>query len=523
MQRVKDRNFQLFIYFLILSSIAGVSIIYLATYRFGPGLSTDAVLNLSAAANLMRGRGFIDLYGNPMTQWPPLYAIILVVLSRITGMDIFQAGWHLNAIVFGLIVFFSGILFYKTYPQKPIYAYLGSVIILTSLGIIQISANIASDPLLLLFIVLFLVSAKNFTDTQKVIHVLLMGLLACLASFQRYAGLVLALTGSIFLLYHYRRHLIKALLVSAAFFAFAGIPIISWGIFHNYHVSGSLFGSYMTALPPENFYIFVEKFMYWFLPYSIIRIVTPIGLLIAIVVILVLVNRRPVYWKNWFNLLISDSQMANLIFSVIYGGMLVFYVSYYEFDNLESQRLHVIILPSLLIIIFAVMEELIPPRHDSPSAKLKYQIMAVLFVLWLIYPVSKLGDYLRKSSGVETSGTNIYNTAILRESDFLTSVQTLSDTRQNLYSNYEAPAWFYTRRDIKSLPRVDKKGELDEVSLEKFQQSIGPAGGGYIIWFRIFNFRENLPKPSQLYQMAKIEPVFISNIGDIYHIVSSTP
>ena len=203
--------------------------------------------------------------------------------------------------------------------------------------------------------------------------------------------------------------------------------------------------------------------------------------------------------------------------------MLIFYVSYYEFVNLESQRLHVIILPSLLIIIFAIIDELIPPRRDSQNTKIKYQVLTALFIVWLIYPVSKLGDYLQKSSGVETSGTNIYNSAFLRESNFLKSVQALSDTHQNLYSNYEAPAWFYTRQDIMSLPRVDKKGEFDKASLEKFQQSIGPAGGGYIIWFRIYNFRENLPKVSQLYQIAKIEPVFISNVGDIYHIVSNNP
>ena len=307
MQNAQGKGSRLFIYFLTIISIAGIAIIYLATYRYGPGLSTDAVLNLSAAWNLMRGRGFIDLYGNPMTQWPPLYASILVVLSRITGADIFQVGWHLNAIVFGLIVFCSGILFYKTYPDKPIFAYLGSMIILTCLGIIQISANIASDPLLMLFVILFLISAKNFVDTQKVIHMVLMGLLACLASFQRYAGLVLAVTGAAFLLYYYRKHLIKAFLVSAAFFACAAIPIIAWGVFHNYHVSRFLFGSYMAAIPPGNFYIFVEKFMYWFIPYSIVRIANPIGLLIAIIVILVLINRRPVYWKNWLNLLISDT------------------------------------------------------------------------------------------------------------------------------------------------------------------------------------------------------------------------
>jgi hypothetical protein len=520
---MKDKNFKIFIYFLLLASIAGVCIIYLATYRFGPGLSTDATLNLSAAVNLMHGKGFVDLYGTSVIQWPPLYAFLLATLSRVTGVDVFQIGWHLNAIAFGLIVFFSGLLFYKTYPERPLYAYLGSIIVLTSLGIIQISANIASDPLFLLFVVMFLVSAKNFIDTKKSVYLWLMAILACLASFQRYAGLALALTGSLFVLYYYRNRLVKAFFQSVAFFVLSGIPIFGWGIFHNYPLSGKLFGSNQVTSPLGDLYIFIEKFLYWFFPYSIIRIATPIGLLAAIVLILVLINRQPIHWKNWFNRLVSDSQMANLIFTIIYGGMLVFYVSYYEHENLGSQRIHVVILPSLLIIIFAAIEELIPPRHDSPNTKLKYQIMTVFFILWLIYPFSKLQDYLQRSSGVEVSGTNVYNTAIIRESDFLTLVQTLSNTSQNVYSNYEAPAWFYTRRDIMSLPRVDKKGELDKIALAKFQQSIGPGGGGYIIWFHTINYREDLPKTTQLYQMTKIEPVFISNVGDIYHIVSNSP
>ena len=523
MQNAQGKGSRFFIYFLTLISIAGVAIIYLATYRFGPGLSTDAVLNLSAAANLMHGRGFIDLYGNPMTQWPPLYASILLILSRITGMDIFIAGWHLNAIVFGLIVFFSGILFYKTYPDKPIFAYLGSTIILTCLGIIQISANIASDPLLMLFVILFLISTKNFVDTQKTIHIFWMGLFACLATFQRYAGLVIVVTGSVFLLYYFRSKLTKAFLVSAAFFIFAGGPVIGWGIFHNRPISGNLFGSYMGAVPLGNLYIFAEKFLYWFMPYSIIQIATPFGIVIAAVLILILVNRKFIYWKNWFDLLISDSQVANLIFTIIYGGMLTFYVSYYEFDTLDSQRIHIIILPSLLIVIFAAIQELIPPRGESPNIKLKYQILAMVFIVWLIYPVFKLQDYLRKSSGVEVSGMNTYNTAILHETDFLKTAQTLSNSPEKIYSNYEAAAWFYMRRDILSIPRVNKKGEPDQTALAKFQQSIGSAGGGYIIWFNTINYREDLPKPSQLYQMAKIIPVFTSNVGDIYHIVSNNP
>ncbi len=522
MPKAKNKDFPLFIGFLLLSSIAGVCLIYLAARRWGPGLSTDAVLNLSAAANLLQGRRFLDLYGNPMTQWPPLYAAIIAVLSKVTGMDIFQVGWHLNALTFGLIIFSSGILFHETYPDRPLFAYAGTLIVLTSLGLIQIASNIASDPLFLLLVVLFLLSALRFAKTRKPAYVFLMGLLACLAPFQKYAGLVLALTGSGYLLYYYRARLTQALLGSSLFLVFSGLPIIGWGLFHNRPITGTLFGTNKVTNPLGDLYLLIEKLLYWFFPYSLIRIATPIGLLAAILIVIILINRRP-HWKNWLNRLTADAQMANTIFSAIYGATLIFLVSYAEQRNLESQRYYVVILPSLLIILFAAIQELIPPRPGSPQEALKYRIMTVLFVLWLVYPISKIQGYIQKSSEDEASGNNIYNTAAIRESDFLKTVYTLADTDQKLYSNYEAAAWFYLRKDILGLPRVDKKGQLDETALAEFRESVGPNGGGYIIWFRTIHIRDNLPEPGQLYQMAKIEPVFISSVGDVYHIISNQP
>jgi hypothetical protein len=334
---------------------------------------------------------------------------------------------------------------------------------------------------------------------------------------------VLALTGAGFLLYLYRSRLIKALLGSSAFLLLAGLPIIGWGLFHNYPVSGTLFGTNRVTNPLGDLYLLIEKLLYWFIPYDFIRIATPIGLFIAIVMILALIN-RPIHWKNWLNLLSAESRMANSIFSVVYTGTLIFLVSYAEQRNLESQRYYVVLLPSLLMILFAAIQELIPPRRGSPSEALKYRVAAVLFILWLIYPVSKVQDYLQKSAGVESSGNNIYNTAAIRESNFLKFAQTFSTRDQKIYSNYEAAAWFYLRRDILGLPRLDrKKGKLDQVALAEFRESIGPEGGGYIVWFRTIHLRDNMPEASQLYQMAKIEPVFISSAGDVYHIISSEP
>jgi len=41
--------------------------IVIATWRYGAGVSSDAVRNLSAVDSLLAGRGFTDLNGNPLT------------------------------------------------------------------------------------------------------------------------------------------------------------------------------------------------------------------------------------------------------------------------------------------------------------------------------------------------------------------------------------------------------------------------------------------------------------------------
>ena len=45
--------------FLCIISIGGAYIVYLGTVRSGPGVSADATLYLSAAQNLLSGRGIV--------------------------------------------------------------------------------------------------------------------------------------------------------------------------------------------------------------------------------------------------------------------------------------------------------------------------------------------------------------------------------------------------------------------------------------------------------------------------------
>jgi hypothetical protein len=542
-----------FLLFLSAVSLGAGYLVYRLTSIAGSGVSADGALYLSSAANLLKGRGLIDLNGRPLTLAPPFYPGILAFISLITRLDVYLIGWFLNILTFGLIVFFSGILFQRLYPERLLLASIGSLVVAASPALINTSASILSDPLFMLFVILFLLEAAAFAKDTKWIHLVWMGLLACLASLDRYAGLVLVLCGALFLLYFHRRRILHGLIISALFLV-SGLPLILWSIFHNYPLTGNLFGSYGAANIPGNIYSSIQKILYWFFPYSLIQIVTPFGLAAILLLILILLN-KPSNWKAWFQCIFADPAFTNSILIVVYLGVLVFNTSYLDTRNLFFERYHIILLTPLLIVFFAVYEHLIPPRNvtsrggiQPPTScalsgsavsaprgaearpgrtgakkNIKDLVLLFVFLIWLVYPISKIWENEKNTRLNGGALYNRYNYADIQTSTFLKTAQALP-ADQKIYSNYEAAAWFYLRQDILSLPREDPKTrQVDPASLKRFRNSIGSQAGGYIIWFRTINYRDDLPNLNQLKQMVKLKPVFTSAVGDIYYIVSNSP
>jgi len=515
---VRVKNFHYFLGFLGAMSMAGAFLVYLGTSRVGAEVSSDGLYYLSVAANLLKGKGFVDLYGNPLVQWPPLYPALLAFISLITRADVFLVGWYLNVLLFALIVFCSGLLLRKTFPDRMVLAYIGSTIIAASPELIQLCASVLSDPLFLLFVVLFLLATRYFIETPKTRYLLWMGLLACLGALDRYVGLALVLGGAAFLVYFYRRNYARGL-SRGVLFLLSGLPLMLWCIFHNYPVKGRLFGSYFRPNIGGNIYITVEKVLYWFVPYSLIKLATPFGLLIGILLVALFLSRPP-DWKRWLERLVGQANFANSALIIIYVGVLIFYSSYYEIDALNYNRFHIILLPSLLIVIFSVYEELGLPRIKT---KIRDGVLLAVFIVWLAYPFSKIQHFelqARINGGIVY---NSYNFADIAQSDFLKQAEELP-AGQKIYSNYERAGWFYLRRDILILPRLNlKTNRLDPTSVKNFRNSIGPNGGGYIVWFNTINTREYLPSLDQISQIIKLRPVFTSDVGDIYYIQSDLP
>ena len=72
------------IYIVITISILGIATLSYIN-RFGAGITYDSIFYITGGDNIVKGDGYIDIWGKPMVNWPPLYSSFIAFFSLITG------------------------------------------------------------------------------------------------------------------------------------------------------------------------------------------------------------------------------------------------------------------------------------------------------------------------------------------------------------------------------------------------------------------------------------------------------
>jgi hypothetical protein len=497
-------------------------LVFLVTYKFGPGLSTDGAKYLSAAQSLTEGRGLYDYLNTPLTQFPPLYSLLIAGISLITKLDVFIAGQYLNLLTFGFVIWLAGYFFYRVFPKEPLFSYFGSTIFATSLSLIIMASNILSDLLFLAFTLVFLIIAIDVLETGTGRNIILMGLIAAISPFQRYAGIALILTGAFLIFFQYRKKLIRGILFGGFFAVLTALPILLWVYFHNYLPTGILFGVRLPPVYLGNFQVTIEKMEHWLLPATLTNRI-PLWMIVSILLLILITGNRLPDWKRWFSFLIHSQFLPSLIFFLLYFCVLVFNVSYYEVRFPYMDRIHIIILPALLALIFLTIRELTPAYLRNLAARKLELASIVVFLIWLSFPIYNLQKYIRKAyyQG-DISEFNMYNIPSLRDSGIKEYFSSQPVSNQKVYSNYEAAAWFITRQAITKLPFGDvrdKRVNAEEV-LKSFPNWPGKDGNGYVIWIKALSFKPYVLEPDQLAGRADFQLLYSSKAGDIYLLTS---
>jgi hypothetical protein len=505
--------------YLLLLAAAGMSMVWIVTHKFGPGISTDGARYLSTAQSLIEGRGFYDYLNLPLTQFPPLYSLLIAGVSLLTGRDVFLATQILNILTFGLVIWLAGYFFYRIFPNETLFAYIGSAVFATSLSLIIVASNVLSDLLFLAFTLLFLILATNVLETRTRRSMWLMGLVAAISPFQRYAGLALIFTGAFVILSLYSKNSLRGVLLAGLFGVFTGLPILVWVFFHNYLRTGILFGVRMPPVYLGNFLVTLEKAEHWFLPATLTNIV-PSWLILLIVLLVLFTGNHKADWRRWWNHLRSPQFLPSAIFFILYLLVLVFNVSYWEVRYPYMDRIHIIILPALLGLMFLTIRELTPFYLQKFSSQKLQLFSVIVFLIWLLFPVYNIQKYMRKAfyQG-DISEFNMYNIPVLRDSgikEFLSTQPAV--VNQKFYSNYEAAAWFLMRHTITKLPFGDvneKRVDAAKV-LQQFPTWPGKDGDGYVLWIKALSFKPYVLKPDQLTGRADFQLLYTSKAGDVY-------
>jgi hypothetical protein len=503
--------------FLSVFSILAILLAGVATSKYGAGVSSDSTKYLSVSQNLLDGNGLYDHKGGPLLSWPPLYSILIAGLSLLTGLDVFVAGWYFNAFLLGLNLFLSGVILWRVFAEKPLYAYLATLFVFLSISSLRIHANISSDPFYLTLTLGFLVAVDDYIKRRSYRAFAWMILFSILGPLQRYVGLAITVTAEIVILIENRRS-IRTLLPDGVILGLASIlPIIWWLFVRNLGTYGSLYGVAPQVVDPwMNTSLALTKMLHWFVPYLrflmpvLLRPLIPLGIA---ALLLALLNRQSRgNGRAWLRALSAPSVYPTFVHALVYFAALSFTVVTADHRDLFSDRYYVILLVPTAIVILITVDKLVLP-HFRFSPQYAQLGLLVLFGLWAVYPLYSFTEYLREARKVgEPSGANMFNNRNYREMDLVAQMQKLREQQPDaiIYSNYSDAVWFHTRRPVSPSPVVTENPMADYAGWPYDRP-------GYIIWFEPNEYKHYLP-PEKIAEFADIELIYDGKGGKIYSV-----
>ena len=196
----------------------------------------DSFYFISAAWNLVIGRGLYDFAGDPLISWPPLYPLLLAA----SGLGVFhplRLAGPLNAILLGLTVFFVG-RYLRHRLQSPFLVAWTCMALALAVPLVDVAARVVAESLFILLATLTLIWTDRFLDHGRKSALFGAATFAALTWQTSYLGVTVAIAAALVLLW--RRGLSSRRTAGevAIFLLVATTPaVLLW--LHNYLLGGT--------------------------------------------------------------------------------------------------------------------------------------------------------------------------------------------------------------------------------------------------------------------------------------------
>ena len=346
--------------------LTAITLFVIGTSKYGIGLTGDTMNYLALSENILAGRGFVGLGGEPFVLWPPGYSLIISFLIAITGANQYSILFALNIFSLSFIL----IIFYFLLKQKlkaPSLRYYGMGLLVIAPGFYLVSVFAFAEVIFIPILLLFLYLGEKWREELTVRRVVWLSVLSLILFFLKYIGII-SFGVVIYLIFREKKECLQKTFISLSI---AVVPAVLW-LIRNYTASGTPFGERGRSIYNiiDVTLISTETFLYWVFPF-----------LILLLLIFIISARYFKLIEFPFPVFVRTVDIY-LLFSVLFIGVTIISCSVSAFDRLNNRLLFPAFLP--LLNLFLLFFEIV----KSSFMKSKYQkFIAMAGLVALIIPV----------------------------------------------------------------------------------------------------------------------------------------
>ena len=227
---------------LLLGALAGVGalLVLLRQTAFGPGLTSDSALYVSAARSLLSGDGLATFLGAPYREAGPLFPLALAAAAGFGANPVTAAGL-INAAAFGLTVYVVATWVRSRVRVRLVAVWAGCACALST-ALAGAAAYVWPETLFILLAVVALAALDRFLRTRARPALLLAAAAAAAAGLTHHAGAALIGGGALLLLLPGTAGWRSRSRSAALFGAVAAAPLGAW-LAGNLVLTGAAFGA----------------------------------------------------------------------------------------------------------------------------------------------------------------------------------------------------------------------------------------------------------------------------------------
>jgi hypothetical protein len=505
---------------LLILGICGSLLVLASTSQYGIGLSPDSVNYILGARRLLESSGLRQAIWVLPPVWPPLFPVLLAVLGTL-AIDPQDGARILNTLAFGLIVLATGRLM-GFYTKSQLFVLFGAITVLVSVPILSVSVMAWTEPLFILFMILFVDQLSRFLTEPRWTSLVSITVLAAIACLQRYIGVSLILTGGILIVLAMPKIGLTRRLQYAACFSIASLlPLAIW-LTRNYRLSHSLMGerAISSATFQDNIYRLFDTLTKWFMPSDFpfeTRLIVGSFILGLIVLRLVLLTSQ---WSSNFDpVLLQLSPIV--VFPLVYTSLLLVSVSSVKMDAIDNRLLAPLYI--FLLCPFFILLHYITKWRTCPNSmtlgihNIMGAIMDIILVACVFIGVSTMAY---STAAVVTRFYQVgggYNSIVWKESALTRWLVLHQDEIDGqVFSNDPEAVYIITSRIAVWIPW--NKSDLSAYR-DTLEQYWSTNGNNYLIWFRLSKRTDYEPQIFARVMELKIEPIESLPDGEVYVIL----